>query len=219
MYNPPLFREQNREILHQLIRKARLATLVCNGSDGLPEVSHLPLLLDAGDGENGSLLGHFARANLHWKTLSTNPETIAIFMGPDAYVSPTWYPTKQVHHKHVPTWNYETVHAICKAEIFDDAERLRDAVSKLTDRHEAQRAVPWDIDQAPPDYIAAQLKGIIGIKLTIVELEGKRKLSQNRVPEDREGVRDALSMSEDPIDNEVSASMTELHNQATVGDR
>jgi transcriptional regulator len=135
-------------------------------------------------------------------------------MGPDAYVSPTWYPTKQVHHKHVPTWNYETVHAICKAEIFDDAERLRDAVSRLTHRHEAHRAAPWNIDQAPSDFIGAQIKGIIGIKLTIVELQGKRKLSQNRVPEDREGVRNALSRSEDLIDNEVSASMMELHSRS-----
>jgi len=210
MYTPALFREQDRDELHKLIREARLATLVCNGPDGLPAISNLPLLFDPDDGPHGSFLGHFARANPHWKVLSACPDAIAIFMGPDAYVTPTWYPTKQVHHKHVPTWNYEAVHAVCQAEIFDDAPRLRDAVARLTTRHEARRAAPWTIDQAPVDFIDAQLKAIVGLKLRVTELRGKRKLSQNRVPEDREGVRTALSASDDPLDNAVALSMSRM---------
>jgi transcriptional regulator len=211
MYNPPLFREEDRSTLHAMIRETRLAVLVSNGRDGFPEISYLPLLLDGADGANGSLLGHLARANPHWKTLAETRKATAIFKGADAYISPAWYPTKQKHHKHVPTWNYEVVHAVCRVEIFDEPARLREVVTGLTNRHEAGRAEPWTIDQAPIDYIEAQLKAIVGVALTIEELHGKRKLSQNRVPEDRQGVRDALAASPDPGDQAVWRSMRELH--------
>ena len=210
MYTPALFREQDRDELHKLIRETRLAVLVCNGPDCLPAISNLPLLFDPEDGPNGSLLGHVARANPHWKVLSACNNAIAIFMGPDAYITPSWYPTKQVHHKHVPTWNYETVHAVCTVEIFDDSARLHDAVARLTTRHEAVRADPWTMDQAPADFIEAQIRAIVGIKLMITELRGKRKLSQNRVPEDQHAVRNALSASNDAVDNAVAGSMTRL---------
>ena len=210
MYIPPLFREQDSAVLHSFIRQARLATLISNGRDGLPDVSYLPLIFDADDGENGSLLGHLARGNTHWKSLSAVPSAIAIFMGADAYVSPTWYPTKQVHHKHVPTWNYETVHAVCNVEIFDDRDRLLNAVTRLTKRQEDHRADPWTVDQAPPDYLEAQLRGIVGIKLEITELRGKRKMSQNRDAEDRKNVREVLAASPDVLDQAVAASMLQL---------
>jgi transcriptional regulator len=211
MYLPPLFHEEDRTTLNAMIREARLAILVSNGRDGLPEISYLPLLLDETDGANGSLLGHLARANGHWKTLAETGKATAIFNGADAYVSPNWYPTKQVHHRHVPTWNYETVHAVCRVEVFDDAARLRDVVARLTNRYEAGRDDPWTIDQAPADYIEAMLKAIVGVKLSIEELRGKRKLSQNRAPEDRQGVRNALAASPDPADQRVLQSMRELH--------
>jgi transcriptional regulator len=211
MYNPPLFREDDRATLNAMIREARLAILASNGQDGLPEISYLPLLLDEADGANGSLLGHLARANPHWKTLAETSKATAIFNGADAYISPNWYPTKQVHHRHVPTWNYEAVHAVCRVEIFDDAARLRDVVTRLTTRHEAGRADPWTIDQAPADYIEIMLKAIVGVKLWIEELSGKRKLSQNREPVDRQGVRDALAASADPGDQGVLQSMRALH--------
>jgi transcriptional regulator len=211
MYNPPLFREDDRAILHAMIRDARLSMLVSNGADGFPEVSYLPLLFDEADGANGALVGHLARANPHWKSLAETGKATAIFNGPDAYVSPAWYPTKQVHHRHVPTWNYEAVHAVCRVEVFDDADRLRDVVTRLTDRFEAGRAEPWTVDMAPPDYLAAMLKAIVGLKLTIEELHGKRKLSQNREPVDRQGVRDALAASADPGEQGVLRSMRELH--------
>jgi transcriptional regulator len=213
MYIPSLFREEDRTTLHALIRGTGLAMLVSNGRDGLPEVSYLPLLLDAGDGPHGSLLGHLARANPHWKSLAETPRATAIFNGADAYISPNWYPTKQAHHRHVPTWNYEAVHAVCRVEVFDDAVRLRDVVARLTERFEAGRADPWTIDQAPADYIEAMLKAIVGVKLPIEELQGKRKLSQNREPVDRQGVRDALAASADPGDQGVLRSMRELHDR------
>jgi transcriptional regulator len=211
MYIPPLFRDEDRTTLHALIRGTGLSMLVSNGRDGLPEISYLPLLLDENDGAHGSLLGHLARANPHWKSLAETHRATAIFNGADAYISPNWYPTKQVHHRHVPTWNYEVVHAVCRVEVFDDATRLRDVVARLTDRHEAGRADPWTIDLAPPDYIEAMLKAIVGVKLWIEELRGKRKLSQNREPVDRQGVRDALAASSDPADQGVLRSMRELH--------
>jgi transcriptional regulator len=211
MYIPPLHRENDRATLNAMIRAARLAMLVSNGVGGYPEISYLPLLFDETDGASGSLVGHLARANPHWKSLMETGKATVVFNGPDAYVSPAWYPTKQVHHRHVPTWNYEAVHAVCRVEVFDDAARLRDVVSRLTGRFEAGRAEPWTIDMAPPDYIAMMLKAIVGVKLTIEDLQGKRKLSQNREPVDRQGVRDALATSADPGDQGVLRAMRELH--------
>lgn len=210
MYTPPVFREQENAMLHSFIRQARLATLISNGRDGLPDVSYLPLILDTGDGKSGSLLGHFARGNTHWKSLRAAPSAIAMFMGADAYVSPTWYPTKQVHHKHVPTWNYETVHAVYNVEIFEDRDRLLNAVTRLTKKYEDHRADPWTVDQAPRDYLEAQLRGIVGIKLEITELRGKRKMSQNRDAEDRKNVREVLVASPEAADQAVAASMLQL---------
>jgi transcriptional regulator len=210
MYIPRLFREEDQAIIAEIIHHARLATLVSNGPDGVPEISHLPLIYDEADGPHGSLLGHFARANTHWKTIASAGRAIAIFAGPDAYVSPSWYPTKQEHHKHVPTWNYEVVHAIGSVEIFDDPARLREAVTRLTKRHEDHRAEPWTIEQAPEDYLANQFGAIVGIVLRIEQLEGKRKLSQNRAPQDRAGVREALARSADPKDRMIAARMTTL---------
>ena len=205
MYNPPSLREQSRAIISEIIRNTRLATLVSNGPNGIPDISHLPLIYDENDGPYGSLLGHFARANGHWETIGS--KAIAIFAGSDAYVSPTWYPTKQEHHKHVPTWNYEVVHATCSVEIFEDTARLRDAVTRLTKRHEDHRADPWTVEQAPEDYLAGQFRAIVGVLLKIEQLEGKRKLSQNRAPEDRAGVCQALAQSEDFMDRVSAARM------------
>jgi transcriptional regulator len=217
MYIPPLFREDDRATLNAMIRATRLVILASNGKDGVPEISYLPLLLDEADGANGSLLGHLARANGHWKALAETGKATAIFKGADAYISPNWYPTKQVHHRVVPTWNYEVVHAVCRVEVFDDPARLRDVVARLTNRFEAGHPVPWTIDQAPPDYIHAQLKAIVGLKLWIEELRGKRKLNQNRAPEDRQGVGDALAASADPGDQAVSRSMRTLDEKEQPG--
>jgi transcriptional regulator len=189
MYNPDHFREERLEVLHRAIREIAFATLVSEGADGI-FANHLPVLLDA---ERGVLRGHFARANPVWKQARTDREALAIFLGPDAYVTPSWYPTKAATGKVVPTWNYITVHAHGRLEFFDDAERLRTLVCDLTETHEAGRARPWAITDAPAGYIDTMLRAIVGVELTVSRIEGKWKMSQNRDAADREGVRAGLA--------------------------
>jgi transcriptional regulator len=130
---------------------------------------------------------------------------MVLFMGPDAYVSPTWYPSKLEHQKVVPTWNYIAVHAYGPAEFFEDADRLLDVVTRLTNLHEQRKAKPWAVSDAPETFIRAQLKGIVGLRLPITRLEGKRKMSQNRSAEDRAGVAAGLAASEQASDHAVAA--------------
>ena len=189
MYNPPHFREERPEVLHQAIRDIAFATLVTEGQGGI-EANHLPFLLDA---TRGVLRGHVARANPVWKEARTTREALVIFLGPDAYVTPSWYATKAATGKVVPTWNYLTVHARGRLEFFDDAARLHRLVTDLTERHEAARAQPWAVTDAPSGYIDTMLKAIVGVELTITQLEGKYKLSQNRDAADRDGVRAGLA--------------------------
>jgi transcriptional regulator len=184
----------------------RLALLVTHGEQGL-QASHLPLLLNTDEGPNGTLYGHFAKANPQWKELQDGAEALVIFAGADAYVSPGFYPSKAEDGKVVPTWNYVAVHAYGSAEVFTDAERLRSLVSALTDRHEAGRAQPWKVADAPADYIDGMLKAIVGFALPIQRLEGKRKLSQNRNAADIAGVREGLAASADAHDQALAHLM------------
>lgn len=183
MYTPPAFRVDDAETLLRLMQAPRLATLACNGPDGLPALSLLPLLTDG-----VRIVGHLARANPHWKALREAGRAVAVFQGAEGYVSPNAYPSKAEHHRVVPTWNYEAVHAAGPVEIIEDAARLHGIVSELTRHHEAPRPQPWAVSDAPEDFIAGQLKGIVGVVLTIESLIGKRKLSQNRSAADRAGV-------------------------------
>jgi transcriptional regulator len=208
MYNPPAFREDRPEVLHGIMRAARLALLVSAAADGgAPEATHLPLVLETAEGPHGTLYGHVAKANPHWKALAAGAPARAIFPGPEAYVSPSLYPSKQEHGRVVPTWNYIAVHAIGPVEVIEDAQRLHALVSRLTERHEAPRAAPWAVDDAPEPFVAGQLKGIVGIALRIETLIGKRKLSQNRAEADRAGVLAGLTASEDPADRAVAEAM------------
>ena len=191
MYVPPHFAEQDKARLHQAIRDTRLATLVTLGSEGL-EASHVPILLDEGEGPWGTIRGHLARANPQWRRAAIETPALAMFLGPDAYVTPSWYATKRETGKVVPTWNYLAIHAYGRIEFFEDAKRLRDIVTSLTRRHEGKRAAPWAVSDAPEDYIRAQLRGIVGFRLPIERLEGKWKLSQNRTEADRQGVIEGL---------------------------
>jgi transcriptional regulator len=194
MYTPAAFTQQDPNELFELIGSSRLATLVTNGAQGL-QASHLPLLLERDEGPNGTLYGHLARANPHWRDLAAGGSGLAIFLGPEAYVSPGFYPGKAEHGKVVPTWNYLAVHAYCQAEVFDEPERLLALVTRLTQRHEASREQPWSVSDAPADYIAGMLRSIVGFALPIARLEGKWKLSQNKPAADIAGVRDALAGS------------------------
>ncbi|UPG73542.1 FMN-binding negative transcriptional regulator [Roseomonas gilardii subsp. gilardii] len=207
MYVPPAFRDDDLTVLHATMRQVRLANLVTATAEGLI-ATPLPLFLVPEEGPHGTLYGHLARANPQWR-LPPAGEAMALFNGPDAYVSPAWYPSKQEHGKVVPTWNYVAVHAYGPAEFFEDAGRLLDVVTRLTALHEAPRAAsgagPWAVADAPEDFIRAQLKGIVGLRLPITRIDGKRKMSQNRSAEDRAGAAAGLAASDRPSDRAVAA--------------
>ena len=205
MYLPLHFKMEELGPIHAAMRASRLATLVTATADGLIGTP-LPLILSEDEGDYGTLYGHVARPNPQWK-LPAVGEAMAIFMGPDAYVTPSWYVTKAEHGKVVPTWNYVAVHAYGHAETFSDGGRLLDIVSTLTNRHEAGRAQPWSVDDAPADYIDGMLKAIVGFAIPIDRLEGKRKLSQNRSAEDIAGVREGLAASPDANDQTLARLM------------
>jgi transcriptional regulator len=194
MYVPPAFREDELAALHATIREARLANLVTATAQGLV-ATPLPLFLAPEEGPHGTLYGHLARANPQWK-LSPKGDAMALFMGPDAYVSPSWYPSKLEHQTVVPTWNYVAVHAYGPAEFFEDSDRLLGVVTRLTDLHEQSRAEPWAVTDAPASFVRAQLRGIVGLCLPIARVEGKRKMSQNRSAADRAGVAAGLAASD-----------------------
>jgi transcriptional regulator len=203
MYTPAAFRDANLASLHAAMREAGLCSLVTATSEGLV-ATPVPMVLDASESENGVLYGHVARANPQW-SLPPVGDAMAIFMGPDAYISPSWYETKRETGKVVPTWNYVAVHAYGQVEFFDDPDRLREVVTRLTDLHEGSRTSPWAVADAPDDFIRAQLRAIVGVRLPITRLEGKRKMSQNRSAADRAAVAEGLAASDDASDRAVAA--------------
>jgi transcriptional regulator len=194
MYTPPAFREEDPASLHQIMREARLSTLVTSTCEGLI-ATHLPFLLVETEGQYGMLYGHVAKANSQWKA-SPLGDALVIFLGPDAYITPTWYASKQEHGKVVPTWNYVAVHAYGPVEFFEDVERLHDVVTRLTNLYEHPRKQPWAVTDAPRQFIESQLNGIVGLRLPITRIEGKRTMSQNRPEADRQGVARGLGQSE-----------------------
>ncbi len=206
MYRPAAFRQDDLATLHTQIHASGLATLTSAGEQGL-QASHLPLLLAPDEGEFGTLYGHFARANPHWRDLASGAEVLVVFSGPDAYVHPGWYPAKAEHGKVVPTWNYIAVHAWGQAEVFEEPERLLHLVSRLSERHEQGRAQPWAVSDAPRDYIDSMLRAIVGFALPIRRIEGKWKLGQNRSASDQAGVRAGLAASASPQARALAARM------------
>lgn len=203
MYIPPAFKIADLPDIHAAMRDARSATLVTATADGLIGTP-LPVLLAESEGEYGTLYAHVARANPQWK-LEPLSEAMAIFHGPEAYVTPSWYATKSETHKVVPTWNYIAIHAYGPVEFFDDAARLLDIVTRLTDLHEQSRSDRWAVTDAPVDFIKSQLKGIIGLRMPITRLDAKRKMSQNRPAADQAGVVEGLSRSDRAEDRVVAA--------------
>lgn len=197
MYIPPSFKDDNIESIRATFRGARLANLVTATDEG-PVATSLPLFLDESEGELGVLYGHLAKANPQWRVPPVG-DALVIFMGPEAYVTPSWYATKQETGKVVPTWNYVAVHAYGPVEFFQEPERLLDVVTRLTNKHEGSRAKPWAVSDAPADFITAQLRGIIGVRIPVSRFEGKRKLSQNRPEADRVGVAAGLLASENQV--------------------
>ncbi|AXM97367.1 FMN-binding negative transcriptional regulator [Pseudomonas plecoglossicida] len=209
MYNSKPHQEHDLQRLHQHMLETRLAVLVSHGEGGLL-ATHLPVLVDTAEGEFGTVYAHLARANRQWQDLERGSEALLVFPGADAYVSPSYYPSKAENPKVVPTWNYLAVHAYGPAEVIHDAAPLLDIVSRLTARHEQGRAEPWSVADAPGDYLDGMLRAIVGIRLPIARLQGARKLSQNRSAQDIAGVRDGLSSSPDYLDNQLAAQMRQL---------
>lgn len=192
MYLPESFREDRLSVLHDAIRGCGLGLLVTVTRDG-PAATPLPMLLDPAAGEKGTLYAHLARANDQWRETLPGSRALAVFAGPDAYVSPGWYPTKRETGRVVPTWNYITVQAGGVPTFFEEPERLRALVEQLTARQEAGRPQPWAVADAPEPFIRQQLRAIVGVALPIDRLEGKWKLSQNRDEGDRGGVVEGLA--------------------------
>lgn len=190
LYLPRHFEQNDPTALRALMHAHPLATWVCV-VDGEPVINHLPLHLDTSRGEHGTLIGHVARANPVWQVQPTS--SVCIFHGPQAYVTPSWYPTKRESGKVVPTWNYAVVHAQGLPRFIQDTAELHALVSRLTNRHEEQRAQPWSVDDAPPDYTHTMLKAIVGLEIEIKQIQGKFKLSQNRLPVDQRGVMEGAA--------------------------
>jgi transcriptional regulator len=200
MYQPAAFREDRIEVQHALIRTHPLGLLITAGPGGLI-ANPFPFLLDAKtsgqeapgqDGQeqsgNGTLRLHIARANPQWRELEAVDECLIVFQGPQDYVTPSWYATKRETGKVVPTWNYATVHAWGRPRIMNDDAWLRRQIEDLTRSRESSRAEPWQVDDAPAEFVAAQMRGIVGVEIPILRIEGKWKMSQNRPEADRVGV-------------------------------
>jgi len=198
MYTPPAFAEDDAGVLAGIMQAARLPILISAGAGGI-EATHLPLTWQDAPAPHGRLIGHLARGNPQWRALREGAAAMAVFQAHDFYVSPNWYQTKRETGKVVPTWNYEAVHAYGTVEIIEEAARLHAIVAALTDRHEARQTRPWKVDDAPDDYVASQLKGIVGVVMVIERLIGKRKLSQNRPEADRRGVVAGLDAAGDAV--------------------
>jgi transcriptional regulator len=208
MYIPANFREERHAALHGLMLECPLALLVTHGADGLV-ASPVPFLTYPDEGEHGTLRAHVARANPHWKALAGATECLVVFQGAQGYVTPSWYETKRTTHKVVPTWNYETVHAWGAPAVHDDPAWLARQLRDLTSLQERRRPQPWAVDDAPPEFVAMQMRAIVGIEIPISRIEGKWKMSQNRDEADRRGVVQGLRDAADPHRNERVADLVE----------
>jgi len=194
MYCPPVLREDRPEVQHALIRSHPLGLLISHGSSGLL-ANLLPFVLKTGDSKHGVLQAHMARANPQWRELDNQP-VLVVFRGPDAYVSPTLYTTKNETGKVVPTWNYVMVQARGTAKLRDEVAWLTPQLNALTAEREATRAEPWSVSDAPADFIETQKRAIVGLEIEIARLEGKWKVSQNQPEANRRSVAAGFDMDE-----------------------
>jgi transcriptional regulator len=207
MYLPAHFTAADAAEVAAFVDAVAVADLVT--FDGTkPVASLIPVIWDRDAGEPGRLLGHLALANPQWQSVAAGSSALAIVHGPQAYVSPAWYPSKMRHGRVVPTWNYVTVHFTGPLTVHRDPEWLRAVVTRLTRRHEAGRPAPWAVTDAPPDYIDGQLRGIVGVELAIATVEAKHKLSQNRGADDQAAVAGALRGEPGPGAADIAALMS-----------
>lgn len=208
MYTPPFNRADDEGDLRKFVADVRVGWFVTSGVGAAPAASFLPVVWNA-----DTVIAHFAKANPHWREIETDTPALLIVTGPDAYVTPSWYAAKAEHGKVVPTWNYSAVHLTGTARVHEDPKWLRAAVTGLTDHHEEPRDQRWQVSDAPATYIEGQLRGIVGVELTVTRVEGKAKLSQNRSDADRVGVIDGLRADGRPGDlavaDEMAASLSQ----------
>lgn len=202
MYVPHHFATDDANALIARLARRWAGVLITMGEDCAPVGTHMPILWDA---EKRVATGHLARANPQWKQGAG--KGLIVLSGPEAYVTPAWYPSKAEHGKTVPTWNYEAVHITGQVEWFDDPVRLEAIVADLSAFHEDGRAEPWKVSDAPRPYIDALLRGIVGVTLTAERVEAKRKLSQNKSAADFDGVARGMDASAEPMALEVAALM------------
>ena len=215
MYIPNSFAEHDLPTLFAFLEAQPLAALVTDSKPAGLFATHLPLVLDRTRGSMGTLIGHFARANPHHAHIAGGAtEALVIFAGPDAYITPTWYRTKQETGRVVPTWNYVAVHAYGTLRLRDDPQFLRQHLEALVSRHEKDRVHPWHVSDAPEDFIAQQMKAIVAIELVIDRLEGKWKMSQNRSAADIDGVIGGLGSSKNVRDHAVASIVAERRTKA-----
>ncbi len=212
VYLPPHFAETDTNAMHQLMRACPLGTLVTLGAGGLA-ANHIPFVLDARSGAHGRLLGHVARNNPVWRDHDPEVEALVVFQAADAYISPNWYPTKQVTHEVVPTWNYAIVHAYGHIVIHDDEKWVRGQAGMLTKQQEAAQSTPWKMADAPPAFTTEQLRHIVGIEIQIERLIGKTKANQNRSEADRAGAIAGLRETDDPGDDAMASIMEAMPNR------
>lgn len=191
MYTPKYHALNDVATMHTHITEHPLGAWVCNTHNQLI-ANHIPFVLDAQYGAHGRLLGHVSRANPVWRELAGGAPSVVMFMGPHAYITPSWYPGKHQHGKVVPTWNYVTVHAHGVARAIEDTDWILDVINRLTDAQEASRLGPWKVSEAPSAYIEKMLRGVVGIEITIERLEGRLKVSQDEDEQDRVGTVEGL---------------------------
>ena len=192
MYLPDYFAETRPDIVAAFLKTYPMAQLVTMTADGLM-ATPMPMLYEPSVDGLGSLVGHVARANPQWRLPISGVEALAVFTGPNAYVSPNWFPSKGEHGRVVPTWNYETVHVRGAFIVHDETEWKRALVTRLTERHESEFAAPWAVADAPPEYIESLLKAIVGVEVQVTSIQAKRKLSQNKSDVDVAGAIEGLT--------------------------
>lgn len=216
MYQPAAFAETHPQRLHDLVRAHPLGLLVTSGAEAGPVVDALPFALDTPAQGPARLLAHVARANPLWHTHPVGQPVLVVFQGPQAYVSPGWYPSKAEHGKAVPTWNYTLVQARGTLRVIDgDPVWMRVFLAALTHTHESTQPQPWRMDDAPPAYIDAMLQAVVGLEIEVIDLQGKFKLSQNQPQPNQAGVYHALVHSHHPGDQAVAAWMPVAQNAPT----
>ncbi len=194
MYTPKYHALTDIGTMHSHIAEHPLGAWVCTAQNQLI-ANHIPFVLDAQHVSNSRLLGHVSRANPVWRELDGGAPSVVMFMGPHAYITPSWYPGKHQHGKVVPTWNYVTVHVHGVAHAIEDPDWILDVINRLTDAQEVRRTEPWKVSDAPSEYIEKMLRAVVGIEIVIERLEGRLKVSQDEDDQDRLGTVEGLQQS------------------------